>query len=132
MNSEENKKIVLLVDDDFDLLMQTEAHLKSAGFEVITADGQEKAEAVLRQTRPDIVISDLMMEELDGGFSLAYHVKKKDPQIPVIIVTGVTHETGMKFSTDTEDERAWIKADAILNKPFRFEQLLNKINLLLD
>jgi CheY-like chemotaxis protein len=124
----EVKKTILVVDDDVDLLSQIEIQLKSAGFDVVTADGQDEAEIILKTMKPDLVISDLMMENLDGGFSLSYHVKKMDPSIPVIIITGVTHELGFKFFTDTEEERSWVKADAILNKPVRFEQLMMEIN----
>lgn len=121
------QKTVLIVDDDADLLKQLELQFKAVDFNVLTADSQEAAETLLQTTSPDIVVSDLMMENLDGGFSLSYHIKKKDPNIPVIIITGVTQELGFRFYTDTEEERRWIKADAILNKPIRFEQLLNEI-----
>lgn len=125
--SVETQKTVLLVDDDIDLLNQLELQFQAAGFNVITADSQEAAELILKNTHPDVVVSDLMMENLDGGFSLSYHIKKKDPLIPVIIITGVTQELGFRFYTDTEEERRWIKADAVLNKPVRFEQLLKEI-----
>ncbi len=72
-----------------------------------------------------------MMENFDGGFWLSETVKKKNPNTPVIIVTSVTHELGLKFDTTTEDERSWIKADKLLNKPIRFEQLYKEIQKLL-
>lgn len=127
MNNDIKSKKILIVDDDLDLLNQLDIQFKAAGYDVITADSQESAEEILKHTRPDVVVSDLMMENLDGGFSLSYHIKKKDPLIPVIIITGVTSELGFSFYTDTEEERRWIKADAILNKPVRFEQLINEI-----
>ena len=79
---------------------------------------------MLAQTRPDLAIVDLMMEYKDSGFALCYHIKKKDPSIPVILVTAVTSETGLEFDAATEEERSWVKADAMLAKPLRFEQLL--------
>lgn len=123
-----NKKKVLLVDDDFDLLMQLELQFKSAGFEVKTASSQETAENLLKTFQPDLVISDLMMENIDGGFSLAYHIKNRMPNVPVIIITAVTQETGMKFSSPSDAGQTWIKADAILNKPVRFEDLMKEVN----
>lgn len=71
------------------------------------------------------------MENMDGGFALAYHIKKKDPKIPVIIASGVTSETGIEFDAKTDEEKSWIKADAFLAKPIRFEQLEKEINTLL-
>lgn len=131
MSIEEKKKTILLVDDDVDFQEQIKIQLNTAGYEVITAEGQKEAEQKLETFRPDLVISDLMMENYDGGFGLSEHVKKMDPTIPVILVTSVTNELGFKFTTNTEDERSWIKADAILNKPIRFEQLMKEMGKLL-
>lgn len=123
-----NKKKILLVDDDFDLLLQLELQFKNKGFEVQKAGSQEAAEELLKKYQPDLVISDLMMENIDGGFSLAYYIKKRMPNVPVIIITAVTQETGMKFSSPADAGQTWIKADAILNKPIRFEELLKEVN----
>jgi DNA-binding response OmpR family regulator len=121
-----NKKI-LLVDDDIDFLNQIEIHLKNSGFDVAVSESEKDAEKLLPIFNPDLVITDLMIDNFDAGFLLAYKVKKFNPQIPVIIVTGVTHELGFKFYAGTQEERQWIKADAILNKPIRYEQLLKEI-----
>lgn len=122
---------VLLVDDDIDFLAQMEMQLKRAGYSVITAPGQMRAEALLKQQRPDIAIIDLMMEHTDGGFALAYHIKQFDASIPVIIVSGVNSETGLSFDATTEEEKSWVKADTFLAKPIRFEQLEKEIHRLL-
>jgi hypothetical protein len=49
----------------------------------------------------------------------------------VILVTGVAAETGIPFSAATREERIWIKADALLPKPIRFEQLQPEVERLL-
>lgn len=126
-----DRKTILLVDDDEDFLYQTKTYLAKNGFQVTTADSQKDAENILNQIRPDLVIVDLMMEHMDGGFALAYHIKKKDKTIPVIIVTAVANETGIEFDAVTAEEKSWIKADAFLAKPLRFEQLQREINRLL-
>ncbi|MCX5670171.1 MAG: hypothetical protein NTU94_02470 [Planctomycetota bacterium] len=72
-----------------------------------------------------------MLENLDGGFTLCYHLKKADPDIPVILVTGVTHETGLEFDGASGGERSWVKADVILDKPLRFETVRREIERLL-
>jgi len=127
MNTEDKKKTILIVDDDFDLLSQTEINLKNEGYNVIACNGQDEAEAAFKKNRPDMVVTDLMMESLDGGFALSQYIKKKDPTIPIIVITGVEHQTGMKFSFGTEEERAMIKADALLAKPMKFPDLLKEI-----
>jgi DNA-binding response OmpR family regulator len=126
--STEIKKNLLLVDDDYDLLTQLELQFKKAGFNVVTADSQEAAEETLKSYTPDLVISDLMMENIDGGFSLSYYIKKKMPNVPVIIITSVTSNTGMKFSASSDDGQRWIKANVILNKPIKFDDLLKEVN----
>ncbi len=127
----EQKKTILLVDDDTDFLFQLKAQFGAAGFNVLTASTGKDAVAVLAQTRPDLCVLDLMMERADMGFTLCYKIKKKDPTIPVIMVTSVTRETGLDFSATTEEERSWIKADALLDKPVRFEQLQREVSRLL-
>ena len=125
------KKKVLIVDDDFDFMEQLEMML-SANFDVIKAGGQVSAEELLKTEIPDIAVIDLMMENTDGGFALSYHIKKLNPSIPVIIVTSVASETGINFADASEEEKSWIKADAFLAKPIRYEQLKKEIDKLLD
>ena len=131
MNAEAKDKLILLVDDDEDFLLQTRMALEAAGYKVAPMPGMKEAEQFLTEQRPDLVISDLMMEHMDAGFVLCHHVKKRDPTIPVILVTAVTSETGMEFEANG-DERSWIKADALLAKPVRIEQLKREINRLLE
>jgi CheY-like chemotaxis protein len=124
------KKTVLLVDDDIDYLFQQKAALEQAGFTVRTAEGRHEARDVLSEIVPDCAVLDLMMEEKDSGFMLAYDIKKMMPEVPVIIITAVTNDTGFKFDRNSSGEKEWIKADAILSKPVRPEQLVKEINRL--
>jgi CheY-like chemotaxis protein len=121
--SAEQKKLILVVDDDLDFLTQMQFQLESLGFEVKAVDTQEAAEEFLTHTRPAMAFLDLMMEKLDAGFVLAHKIKKLDKEIPVVMITAVTSETGMEFDTSAMGERVWIKADAVLAKPIRMEQL---------
>lgn len=125
------KQTILVVDDDADFLEQMRVQLEAAGYAVVTAAGQAKAEEALARGLPDLLLVDLMMEQADGGFSLCYHAKRRNPDLPVIIVTAVTSETGLEFDAATDEERSWIKADAILPKPVRFEQLAREMARLL-
>lgn len=124
-------KIVLIVDDDVDILTQYKMILEKAGFIVKAAEGRHTAHEILTDTIPDCAVIDLMMEEKDSGFTLAYEIKNKIGDIPVIIVTSVTTETGMKFERLSEYEKEWIKADKILTKPIRPDQLIKEINQLI-
>lgn len=125
------RRTVLLVDDDSDFLFQQKLQLQNAGFDVVEAASNQQAHEILGRMRPDLAVIDLMMENADDGFTLCYHIKKQDPTIPVIMVTSVNSETGMDFDATTDEERAWIKVDAFLAKPIRFEQLKHEIDHLL-
>lgn len=124
-------KTILVVDDDSDYLLQLRIRLEASGYEVTTADGQQHALEVLEKRMPDLAVVDLMMEHPDSGFVVCHHIKKRDPTVPVILVTGLTSETGMEFDAETDEERSWVKADVVLDKPIRFEQLQREMERLM-
>ncbi|MBN1880775.1 MAG: response regulator [Deltaproteobacteria bacterium] len=126
------KKTILVVDDDQDLREQLRINLEAAGYRVDTADGVTTASEYLAEKNPDIAIVDLMLEHVDSGFSLCYHIKKKKPELPIIMISAVVTETGFSFDAATDEERSWVRADVFLNKPVRTEQLLYEIERLLE
>jgi CheY-like chemotaxis protein len=125
------KQKLLLVDDDQDILEQLSLALGAEGYEVVTAQGRQEAEEVLLSGRPDLAIVDLMMEEMDSGFVLCHEIKKLYPDTPVIMLTAVTALTGLDFHARGKEARSWVKADALLDKPVRFEQLKEEVRRLL-
>ncbi len=125
------KKKILIVDDDTDYLFQLRIALEGMGFDVITADTMKEAENIIEKTKPDLAILDLMMEQQDTGFILCHKIKNKYPDVPVIIASAVTAETGMLFDVTTEEERDWIKAELFLDKGIRNDQLQKEIHKLL-
>lgn len=80
------KKKVLVVDDDPGLLRLLDIRLKTAGYEVITADSGEQALGKMTVTRPDVTITDLRMGGMDG-LALFDAIHDRDPTLPVIILT---------------------------------------------
>ncbi len=127
----EVKKSILVVDDDLDLLEQMTGLLSAAGYAVVPADGHAAAEEAMLRIRPDLAIVDLMMEEKDSGFVLSYQLKKLYPEMPVIMLTGVTGATGMSFASPSSEAQSWIKVDKLLDKPVRPEQLTAEVRRLL-
>ena len=125
------KYTVLIADDDPDYLFQTAFHLRKTGYEVAAVESQAEAEQVISKMKPDIAIFDLMMENDDSGFILCYKLKRRYPEVPVILATGVSRETGMTFGLNSENEREWIRADLYLEKGVRPEQLEQEIRKLL-
>jgi len=127
----DEQPLILLVDDDEDFLFQQRVQLEADGFRVVQATSRAEAERMLSHQRPDLAIVDLMMEDADAGFTLCHHIKKKDASIPVILCTAVIGETGIEFDASTPEEQSWVKADVMLSKPVRFEQLKREIGRLL-
>ncbi len=127
----DTKHTILVVDDDPDIIEQVTTILTADGFEVITTDSLAEAEECLLSVRPSLAIVDLMMEQMDSGFVLCHKLKNLYPDMPVIILTAVTASTGMSFSARSADEKSWIKADCILDKPVSPQQLKKEVGRLL-
>ena len=127
----DHKLRVLIVDEDTDLIEQLRVILEHEGYEVHTAESASEAEEQLLSIRPDLAILDVAMEERDSGFVLCREIKKLYPETPVIILTAVRAATGISFSANTPEERSWIQADRILDKPIHPERLTSEIQRLL-
>jgi CheY-like chemotaxis protein len=89
---------VLVVEDSKLLRTNSERILKKAGYLVVTAiDGME-ALTVARESRPDLILLDMMLPKLDGPSVL--QALKADPltaQIPVVVVTGLSQKNEEKL-----------------------------------
>jgi CheY-like chemotaxis protein len=123
------KRKILIVDDDPDILSQMRVILEANNYIVYTCDNSREAFDIFEEVKPDAVASDLMMEEMDSGFMLTYKIKKTEhgKKIPVILLTSATYVTGYKFDAFTQEEKDWLKCDAVLNKPISVEELMKKI-----
>ena len=125
-------KTIFIADDDYDYLFQLQFHITQWGCNVVTASSQREAEKILENLKPDLAIFDLMMEREDSGFVLSYKMKRKYPDVPVIIATAVSAETGISFGDEGDEDRKWIKADIYLEKGVRPEQLKMVISKLMS
>jgi two-component system alkaline phosphatase synthesis response regulator PhoP len=125
------KPKVLVVDDDPDVVDQLAVTLQGAGYEVHTGSSQKEAEELLLSVRPDVAILDLMMEQMDSGFVICHYLKGLYPDTPVILLTAVTAATGLSFTTPSAEAQSWVKADLVLDKPVRPEQIRAEVRRLL-
>jgi twitching motility two-component system response regulator PilH len=132
-------KKILIVDDDPDIVLFLSTVLQDHGYHTIDApNGQEGLEMV-KSEHPDLILLDLMMPK-KSGISLLSDLRN-DPdnrQIPVIMVTGVSSETGHDLeaffkvsSTGDQDSKA-VTIEGYLEKPVEPEKLLNLVNKLLQ
>jgi CheY-like chemotaxis protein len=122
---------ILLVEDDPDFRLKTKQSLQNAGFAVTESESEQQAYELTRRSKFDLAIIDLIMENSDSGFTLCYHFKKDYPNMPLILLSSSTSDMDIEFSMESASERSWIKADALLDKPLRFEQLLYGVQRLL-
>jgi CheY-like chemotaxis protein len=87
MDSQEKKKI-LLIDDDRNLLMTLSDFLKFEGYTVITADSGENGLKALEKVRPDLIILDMSMPGMGGvGFLKEISTSDGKPEHPVLVLT---------------------------------------------
>lgn len=127
-----NNYKILVVDDDIDFIEQVKLFLQSEGYLVITSESQKEAEEVIVKENFDLAIVDLMMENHDSGVILAHRIKRKNDNIPVIMATAVTAETGLEIDADTEGEKEWFKVDLVMDKGIRKDQLIREVKKLLE
>jgi DNA-binding response OmpR family regulator len=125
------KKRILLVDDDPDLISAFEAILYNKGYEVITAINKNEGIDKLRKNDPDLAILDVMMDEEHDGFDMAREIKKSYPEMPIIMLTGISDITGVNFRAAMADP-SWLPADEYLDKPVQPQELVDTIEELLN
>jgi CheY-like chemotaxis protein len=118
---------ILLIDDDVDLTQMYAPVLEHAGYTVRTANNSVEGLETFKAFLPDVALVDLSMEHYDSGFVLCHKIKAlpEGQRAMVIILTSAGHETGFRFSTQTREERSWIKADDFLDKPITAHDLLH-------
>src|SRR5438445_5034956 len=81
-------RTVLVVDDSaMDRLLTTSLIQKLSGWSVLTANNGAEALTVMEKQRPDLVLTDLLMPEMDG-LELVQAVRTNHPLVPVILMTG--------------------------------------------
>ena len=110
----------LLVDDDPDLLRLMSIRMRSAGYEVNAVESAEKAIAKLSVVRPDVVITDLRMDGMDG-LELFDVIHEMNPSLPVIILTA--HGT-IPEAVEATNRGVF----SFLSKPFDGKELIDKVD----
>jgi len=120
--------LIMLVDDDPDFLEVNRAVLEAHGYRVACAGSAGEAMDRLRDERPDLVVTDLVMETILAGISFSQKIKS-DPalrDVPVMAVTGMQSERGLKFAP-TDGELALAGIDRYFEKPIAPETLLAQV-----
>lgn len=114
---------ILLVEDNEDLAFGLRATLEFEGYEVdVAADGREGCERIASD-RPDLVVLDLMLPELDG-YEVLSRLRKDGDRTPVLILTARGEEGDVVLGFDRG-------ADDYVTKPFSTVELLARVRALL-
>jgi CheY-like chemotaxis protein len=124
---------ILIVDDDPDFIEIGKLSLEGMGYRVLSAStGREGWEMVEKET-PDLVILDLMMEDLDAGMTLSNRIKShpRYANIPILMLTSISRETGMDFTPRSEEDLRKLKVDDFHSKPIKVKILREKVEKLL-
>lgn len=120
---------ILYVEDDAHLRHDVVAVLASAGFEAISASNGREALDLCLRSPPDLVITDLVMPEMDG-IELIRTLRKTLPTLPVIAVSGGL-STGANSARPFLNAAKALGAAAVLPKPFRAHELCRAIERVL-
>ena len=115
-------KTILVVDDEFKIVQIARDYLEHAGFSVLTAGDGKSALAVVRSAKPDVVILDLGLPEMDG-LDVA-RALRKDSDVPIIMLTARGEETDKLVGLE-------LGADDYITKPFSPKELVARARTLL-
>lgn len=115
-------KTVMVVDDEMRLVSVVEAYLEQEGFRVVKASNGREALFVARHERPDLIILDIMMPEMDGYEFIRHHHKEADT--PIILLTA-------KVEDDDKVIGLELGADDYITKPFRPRELIARVRAVL-
>lgn len=117
-------KILVIDDQPYDTILVSN-YLREEGYDVLTANSGETALELVKEKRPDVVLSDVMMPGMDG-FEVCYRIKtaKESVLTPVVLVTALDGR---------QDRIKGIQAgaDEFLSKPINREELLARVRSLL-
>jgi DNA-binding response OmpR family regulator len=119
---QEKKSRILIVEDDLTLLETLEYNLAGEGYEVVSAADGLTALEVARQERPDLIVLDIMLPELDG-FEVC-RILRREMTVPILILTARVDEVDRVVGLE-------MGADDYLTKPFSMREFQARVKALL-
>lgn len=115
-------KTILVVDDEDRLVSLLKAYLTQEGFRVVTAKDGRQALFVAREEKPDLIVLDIMMPEMDGYAFMRQHYKERET--PIILLTARIEETDKVLGLE-------LGADDYVTKPFSPRELTARVRAVL-
>jgi two-component system OmpR family response regulator len=114
---------LLVVEDEPNILELLSASLRYAGFEVITAAGGTEAVQAAQRHRPDLIVLDVMLPDMDG-FDVIRRLRGGGARIPVVFLTA-------RDGTDDKVRGLTLGGDDYVTKPFSLEEVIARIKAVL-
>ncbi|MFV2009819.1 MULTISPECIES: response regulator transcription factor [unclassified Micromonospora] len=114
---------LLVVEDDPNILELLSASLRFAGFDITTATSGSAALNAARERRPDLVVLDVMLPDLDG-FEVIRMMREAGTRTPVVFLTA-------RDATDDKIRGLTLGGDDYVTKPFSLEELTARIRAVL-
>lgn len=119
---------ILIVDDDSDLAGACKLVLEKEGHEVSWAPGRAEGMKKIEEEKPELLILDVMMDEVDDGIQMARELKKKSFASPILMFTSISKVMGVDYGKNDE----MVPVDEFLEKPVKPKTLIEKVNKLLE
>jgi DNA-binding response OmpR family regulator len=118
-------KTIFVMDDDLALQMVLEIALRESGYDVVLANNGADGLTMLETIKPDLIISDIMMPQMDGVETFGrLRERIQDEGIPILILTALNRKP---WFSELEDEGA-----VIMQKPFEVDELIGLIRTIMD
>jgi DNA-binding NtrC family response regulator len=117
------KAQVLVVEDEASVLLTYRLMLEEEGYEVFCALSSQEAEAILARRGFDLVLCDLSLEQNHTGFEVFERVRKRDPKVPCVLLTG--------YANRETTERAEQAGITVFFKPIEIDEFLQTLKKLL-
>ena len=115
-------QLILVVDDEPKVARLTRDYLEKNGFRVLTAADGQSALTVARREKPDLVILDLMLPNIDGRE--VCRILRRESDVPIIMLTALSEEIDQVTGLE-------IGADDYITKPFSVRALVARVRALL-
>lgn len=117
------KPEVLVVEDEASVLLTYRLLLEEQGYKVFAALSSQEADAVLARKRFDLVLCDLSLEQNHTGFEVFERVRRRDPDVPCVMLTGYANRETV--------ERAEQAGISVFFKPIEIEEFLSTLKNIL-
>ena len=115
-------KTIMVVDDEKRLVSLVESYLSQEGYRVVSAYNGKEALNVARREKPDLIVLDVMMPEMDGYEFMRKH--RADSNTPIILLTARVDDEEKVIGLE-------VGADDYMTKPFRPRELVARVRAVL-